>query len=68
MDEIRKRFTTVQLNIETAQQVEVWQTNFRSCAEAMVQKIPECRERSLALTALEEANHWVKAALEHSQE
>lgn len=67
-DEIIQRFTTQQLTVETAQQVEAWKTNFRSCAVAIAKKVPNCRERSLALTALEEASMWVTAALARNQQ
>lgn len=68
MDEIKQRFTTQQLTIDTTQQVEAWKTNFRACAEAIYDKVPECRERSIALTKLEECSFFVTAALARHQQ
>lgn len=68
MDEITQRFTTQQLTIETTQQVEAWKTNFRACAESICKKIPDCRERAIALTKLEECSFFITAALVRHQQ
>ena len=48
---------------ETQKQMEVLRTQFHAVTDALLHIVPDGRERSLALTKLEEALMWSMAAL-----
>jgi hypothetical protein len=63
-DELALRFDYHRPSAETAAKHESARAAIRAAAEALDELIPaECREKSLALTALEESMMWANAAL-----
>jgi len=61
--EIDHRFDYVAPNDERRSLHEYTRQEYKSLAEAMARELPESREKSLAITALEESLMWANAAI-----
>lgn len=61
--EVDKRFTHVPPNDERAVAHKNTRDEYRRLAETLARTLPESREKSLAITALEESMFWANAAI-----
>jgi len=61
--EIANRFTFHPANSDTGPQHDAVREDFRKLALKLARNLPEGRQKSLALTALEEGMHWANAAI-----
>jgi hypothetical protein len=61
--EIARRFTYTAPDEDRARKHGIIRASLASVAEGLVVALPNCRETSLAVTALEEAMFWANAAL-----
>jgi hypothetical protein len=61
--EIARRFAYFAPDADRARQHGIIRASLASVAEGLVVALPNCRETSLAITALEEAMFWANAAL-----
>lgn len=66
--EIRDRFTYHPPSTEGVKRHEALSTNFASLAEVVDETCPDGREKSLAMTKLEEAKFWASAAVARDPE
>jgi hypothetical protein len=61
--EIEKRFAHVEPNEQRASLHTHTRSEYTRLAETMARTLPESREKSLAITALEESLMWANAAI-----
>ena len=66
-DDIDKRFKSHEMSDEDKHKSEKTSDAIRSLAETIVIYCPESREKSLALTHLEECMFWTNASLARNQ-
>ena len=66
-DEIENRFTTHKVDAETALSMTHIRAQFKGLALAINLALPDGREKSLALTDLEQALSWTNAGLARNQ-
>lgn len=62
-DEVRKRFSFHKATEVTGPQHEAVRAKCRELAFWIVDAVPDCRERSLALTELQATMMWLNAAI-----
>lgn len=62
-DEVRRRFQHYAPSPETTEVHHEVRRTVRTAASNLADILPECREKSLAITALEEAMYWANAAI-----
>lgn len=62
-DEVERRFTFHVSDNAKAPYHESIRSGCQTLAGSLVEILPDCRETSLAITALEEAMFWANAAL-----
>jgi hypothetical protein len=65
--ELEKRFTYHNPNPEQTQKLENIRKNMKWLAELLDEMCPESREKSLALTQLEQAQFWANASIVRSE-
>lgn len=63
MTDLENRFMYHQVNNEQAQRMAKMRTKLLELAQEFETNAPVCRERSLAVTKLEEAMMWFNAAI-----
>lgn len=63
MDEISLRFNYHAPNENQRRFYEAYRASLREIARDLTEAVPDCRERSLAITHLEEAMMWGNAAV-----
>jgi hypothetical protein len=61
--DLRNRFTLHQTSAENAQKRELIRSIAHSYATVINETVPDCREKNLAITKLEEVVFWANAAL-----
>ena len=47
--------------------MDIYRNSFLQLAEEIMEDVPDCRERSLALTKLEEASMWLNKAIVNNE-
>jgi hypothetical protein len=68
IDEIKRRFTSVEVSGKKAEQIRAIRENFISLAMAVDAWVEDGRDKGVALTQLELASHAVVAAVARSKE
>lgn len=63
LNETGRRFTYWPPNADAQRRHESVRAKFRALADYVALNLPECREKSLAITALEESLMWANAAI-----
>lgn len=63
IDELTARFTAHPTSHDVGRSIDHLRNEFRLLAIEVLDTMPHCRERSLALTKLEEASMWVSKGL-----
>lgn len=63
MDDLERRFRYHKPNDQTVETIASYREQFLALARSINKLVPEGREKSLAITALEEAQMWTNAAL-----
>lgn len=67
LDEIKRRFSSVEVNEKKAEQIRAVRDNFVALAEAVDAWADDGRDKGMALTQLEIASHVVIAAIARSK-
>ena len=63
LDEVKRRFRFYKPGPDTAIMIQHTHDEYLRLAETMARTLPESREKSLAITALEESRMWANAAI-----
>lgn len=66
-EQVRRRHESTPLTKQAQEDVDLLRRGFQQVAVAIVHLVPDSRERSLALTQLEQAHMWANAGIARNQ-